>query len=340
MANSTTNSLSRTYNGQETTDIFIKPALGGEDFLSKYHIMPNVVHKRQLNFRPKASKITHPRTGCGFSTTGTIALTDKELEVFAMKIHLEQCEDALADTIFEEEWYKKGTDITDLTGTKIEELVAQYNIEGVKRDITRKAWFADTSSASNDWKDYNGWISKLVTSSASLGGTGVYDISTVETASALDADAADTAFKNIYANRHSSMNEVPRTQMRIYASQGLVDNYEDTLINQNNSWGAEQRVSGTSQLAYKGIPIVAMPEWDVDLADADNPIASTLNTTSNNMAILTVPDNLVMGLDAVSAVQGTDAKIWFSMDNQTLRSVLNFKHGVEFLFEEWFTVAW
>lgn len=319
--------LTRTFNGIETAELFITPALTGEDVTGLYTVIPNVVSQKQLDFRNKGGKLTRKAGTCSFSPVGTITFTDKVLSVEDLQIHHEICWDEIEDSIYEQEWLKKGTDKTDLTATQVEALMIQFMMEAIKEDTFRNAWWGDASAASANFDFFDGYWRLCLDGSADVGH--IFDISTVETASALDTDAGQDTFANLFNNADANLLKMGVNNLRIYATRGLVNNYRATRRASGTDIADTVTVNGMPRLAFEGIPVVEIPEWDTELADADNPVVGEMNTTSNNVAMLTVPQNLLIGTDAVGAARGTDARVWYSLDNQTLRGVINFRMGVQ-----------
>lgn len=333
MATFLTDNLSRTYNGQETAELFITPALQGQNNFDQYRIIPNVATKRQMNFRAQADKITRKATGCSFTAKGNVSLTDKVLDVNPIEAQGQLCDRDLADTVFEDTWFKQGNDRPDATGTIAEQIMMDYIVEGVKRDNTRVVWFGDEDDGDADFNHIDGFWRLMLDSSGSLGAT--YNITNVETGGSLDTDAAETVFKNLFENIPAYAWQLGRSNFRFYVSHGLELNYRTTLRADATDTSNTIRINGLDTLAFEGIPVVTIPEWDDDLADSSLPasISNGFNTTSDNLAILTIADNLVIGTDLVSSARGTDARIWYSMDNKETRYDVNYKLGCQLLHE-------
>lgn len=335
-----TNGLSRTFNGIETAETFITPALMGQNLFDAYRVMPNVVTKKQLNYRGRASKITRLMTACGFTAKGGVTLTDKTINVEPIEAQGKQCIADLRDTVYEELWSKKGNDNPDLTGTQIQTIVQDFIKEGVQRDNTRVAWFGVDGDDSADFNWFDGYWAKILDSSGDGGNLGFeYNMALQETAGALKTDAAQAIFKALYEGMPAYAWQLGVANFRFYVTHSLLMNWIDTLEGLGNDFGAQIEVNGVNMYKYRGIPIIPIAEWDTDLVDSTLPEGFSFNTASNNLCLLTIPDNLVLATDVVSAAQGVNAEIWYSLDNKELRYDVNYKFGCEIIHENLIAAA-
>ncbi len=323
--------LSRVFNGIETADLFIKPAITGQPWLDVLTVRPNITSKEQLNFRDKLGKATRRFTQCSFDPITGITLTDKVLDVNPMKVDLEECVFTLRDTIFEAAWAKTGTAIVDLTGTEVERIMRDMLVETTRRDTARGLWWGDTTVGSLDYNGYDGFWKLLINGTASLDGS--IDMTDFETNSVLDTDAALDVFEAMWNELDATTREFG-TDLRIWTTLAMGDNYRATLRNLSTDSGFATVLDGPPRMAFNNIEILEVPEWGVDIADASNGLASSLRTTTNNVAILSIGSNFFIGTDAVGAAKGTDAEIWFSQDNRTIRANLNYKIGTQIPFLE------
>ncbi len=330
--------FTHTYNGDEVLDLFFKPSVATEEVFNRYRVMPNVVGKSNIYLRGIAEKILKKITTCSFNSKGQLELTDKTIETHPVGVHLEQCERAFDGTVFEKAWLNQGTDRTDLTGTVVQELVEQYIADGLERDVPRGLWWNKVGAADADYDyGFNGWIQLFLADTAALGF--VLDISAFETAGKLDIDAAASIFQALIEGQTAASRKFGKENLRIYVASSVLDNYKRTLRASGTDFGATIQVNGIDRPAFDGYQIIEIPSWDVDMDDAGNPTVGDLNTTSNSLAILTTPENLIIGIDSQNAAQGNDAVIWYSLDNQSLRAVINFQYGCQILHESLFSVA-
>lgn len=337
MADAITKNLQVTYNGDYLVDIFLKPLLQTADYTQRFRVMPDVVGKKNIFFRGRAAKIMKKVTSCTFVEKGGLVITDKVIETTNVGVMIKECWNQFIDTIFEKQWLKKGTEKHDLTGTQVEQLFIEFMQEGIRRDIPRVLWFGDKTSPSEDFDWFDGWLKCMVADSAALGFA--LDISAFETGNKLNADAALDIMEDITEGAPNVMWQIPKTDLRWYVSRGIMHNYEASLRGTAQTDSAfNVIIDGVSRPAFNGIAMEVLPEWDEDLADADNPIKASLNTTSNNMVLLTTPQNLVVGIDGYN-VMGNDARIWYSMDDDDIKARFNTMLGAQCFLEELFALA-
>lgn len=333
-----TMSLSKTYQGEHMVELFLKPILAVDDYTQNFRVMSNVVGKRNIYFRGRAAKIMKKVENCTFTEKGGISITDKEITTTNVGVQIKECWSTFKDTVFEKAWLKSGTDKHDMTGTEVEDIFIDFIQEGMRRDVARVLWFGDANAASADWDWFDGWLKCMLDNSGDLGYS--TDISAFETGAALNTDAAVDIFEELEENAPSTLWQLGKENLRFYVSRGIVHNFAASLRGTIQTDSAfDTLVNGVKTLAWNGIPIVTLPELDADLADADNPIASSLNTGSNNIVILTTPENLVVALDG-NNVMGNDARIWYSMDDDELKGRVNTMLGATCFLAELIAVAW
>ena len=324
--------FSHTYAGEEVTELFLKPLFKNEDVLNRYRVMTDVVGKRNIYLRGVAAKIIQKITGCDTADRGAMAITDKTIETEKLGIRLSQCEDEFDGTIFERVWQRRGADRQDLTGTETERVIIDWMQDGLERDIPRLLWWASTAASNVDWKQFDGWLKKMVDTTGTLGKK--IDITTYETANALDTDGALKVFRQMWKDAPQELRDFGKANLRFYVTPGLIDNYEDTIEDKGNDYGSRAMLGDVPTQAYKRIPLVEMGAWATDIDDADNPIKASLNTTSSNIAVLTVPDNLIIGIDETNAANANRAKVWLDDNKDKLRAKLDWQMGAQLLHEK------
>lgn len=330
--------LSQVYQGEHMVELFLQPILMVDDYVDNFRVIPNVVGKKTIYFRGQASKIMKKITDCSTTDKGSISITDIVCESFDVGVRISECWSTFKDTVFEKAWLKKGTPKHDMTGTEVETIFIDFIREGMRRDIARVLWWGLATSASEDWDWFDGWIQCMLDNSTDLGA--IIDITDFETANALDDDAAIDIFTALTEQAPTTLWQLGKQNLRIYCTRSLFHNYAASLRGtMQTDLAFETVINGVKKLAFDGIPIVVLPELDEDLADADNEIAPLLNTTSNSMAILTTPENLVITLDGFNQ-KGNDAEIYYSRDEDKLKGKVNTMLGTCCFLPELFAVAW
>ena len=146
------------------------------------------------------------------------------------------------------------------------------------------------------------------------------------------ADGAYACFKAMYAAMPAVL-KARRSEAKIYATASLVDNYRTTL--ESATAGSEAAytavIDGVRVLAYRGIPIVEKPDWDVYIND-------DFGDMYPNRAILTIPANLHIGTDAESDY--LMAELWYDKPTQENVFRVEYEMGTQYLHPEYIVVAY
>ena len=339
MANIVTTSFNYTYEGQLLTQtLFYKPTEKADNIFANYRVFSGVKTKIQLHLPGALNKILKQYVTCGFSATGTAApITNRTLEVTKMKVNVEECADAFFGTVFEDEALKSGVSITDLSGTIVEQIMMQLVVDSVGRDVARMAWFNQDGAASADYNAFDGWIEIFKNESADLGQ--YFDMSTdaniEDVAGDLVVDGALVLLRNMYENQSKVLRQMPREEKKFYVTATIVDNLMTTYEDTQSSLGLTLLQEGnTSMLKFRGIELYEVPGWDTQLADVDNPQAAFVG---NNMAVLTIPDNLAVGVDTTSdnlRIRSNDD------DDEVLKVIWKIKEGVQIIHPELVSFAY
>ena len=149
--------------------------------------------------------------------------------------------------------------------------------------------------------------------------------------SALAADEALGYFKSMYEAQPAVLRNIPDEQKRIYADKRVVDNYIESLEDSGTytDMGKTMLVNGIKRLTYRGIPIIDH-NWAEYLDDF--PHATGTLPAYPHRALLTVPQNLVIGIDA--ADEWAQMDLWFNKDEQENRMRMQLKMGANFVHNE------
>ncbi|MFZ9848612.1 MAG: hypothetical protein ACO3EE_10730 [Flavobacteriales bacterium] len=333
MANLIATSFSHTYAGVEyLSQLFYKPQEGRDNVFANYKVMPNVKTKINLYLPGTLAKVVRAYTTCGFSATGgTTTITDRVLDVNKVKVNLEECVDAVFDTVFEEAM-KAGVQITDLSGTIIETIARTKVVEAIKSDVGRIAWFGKVGASSADYSMADGWVELFIDSSATLGQFFNMDSSSYETAGTLVTNGAYNALKYMYENQTKVLRQVAKKDKAFYVTATVIDNLTTTYeqLGTGNNLGLTMLMDGKQSLMFRGIPLIEVTGWDTDLADSDNPQAAFVG---DNMIVLTMKDNLVIGTDVTDP--SAELKFRFNDDDdEKMKITSKFKIGFQIIHPE------
>ncbi len=336
MANVLSKSFSKTYAGDFVQELFYAPQEAGQNVFAEYRVMSDVINDKTLYIPGTLTKVLKSASGCGFSASGQLTITDRTLSVCDMKIELEQCFTEFQSE-FHEQFLKQGSSAGDVTGTIVQQMVEQKARDAFNSDVPRVAWFADADDADADWTQCDGWISTAVDTSANLSQVLDMDSTAFETGDALATDGAAGLLKNMWENRSKVLRNAPN--QRIYVTCTVYDNLLDTYEDTQSSAGLLRLVDGVNQLTYRGIPIVIVEGWDTALADTTNPhYTGNGLSIGSNLIVWTVPENLLLGTNLVTP--GSDMDVWYEKKDEKVYWRIRFKMGVEILHPSLMSIAY
>lgn len=343
MANVVAASMTHTYAGEELiNELFYQPEEMGKSLSELYRFIPVKGDKVNVYLPQKLRKILRKYTTCGFTAAGgTTTIVDKTLSVEKIKANLEECVDAWDDTIFAE-LMKPGVDRDNLSGTIIDTVIKNQYIKAAKSDINRAVWFADINDADADWNQFDGFVTLMLDNSASIGAARFIDAdgTSFETGDALATDGAKGLMKQIWDNQTPELRDLPASEKVFYVTNTVLDNYRDTLEDQNNSIGQALLEDGREVLKFRGVELVVIPEWDSNLADSTNPhYTGSGLAIGSNFIVFGAKDNFVFGSDV--AAQETSFKIRYADDDdEKMKVTTKFKLGVQIIHYELVALAY
>jgi hypothetical protein len=142
----------------------------------------------------------------------------------------------------------------------------------------------------------------------------------------LTTDSAETTFKNMLIEATPELKELISKKMaKFYVTQTILDNYLDTLESGTTSEARSAIINGVTTYLYRGIPIITMP---VDTAiERDH-----VSTYPRNIAILSTPDNLCLGLNGSS--DWSETRFWFNPDENENRQRTQFEMAMDYVLPE------
>lgn len=327
--------FTHTYAGKELlTEVFYQPQSdgAGQNPFDLYRVMSDVKTKKNIYVVQKLQKIVQPDTGCGFSASGNNSIQDRIIDPVKLKINLEECEDAFAETIFAEA-QRSGVGRADLTGTAIEQILLTAAARGLREDLIKMAWFQASSSSDSFYGNFDGYFEKIVDSG--FGGY-VLDLNTsatYESGGTLASDGSLAALRNLYTNQPAAMRGIAAGDKTWYVTSTVYDNLQNTL----EATGADSglnRIQDGGSLKFRGSNVVDMSIFDSALADSANPNAGDIG---DNAIVYTTPDNLIVGTDVSDPV--SEMKVWFDEKDEKVYIKSKFNYGVQIVHDELIVAA-
>lgn len=315
MANNVlTTNFNYTYDGDLSTEIFIKPAVMHPDTLQLFRVIDNVKYKRQLSRLNPFGKILKGRQGCGqpVVTGNGINVTNRTLETCKMEFYVEQCVDVFEATVLDNltnsniNWY-------DLTNTELGTVIEGLIIEALQRDIFRVFSFGDTSSPAGP-ADYYNMCNGLWT--RMFDGVLSYDVTGVDTSiTTLNQTAGTRAIdylQNLWTGAPRILKQERQTMKKFWVTGNVFENYVLNLQSVESAGGGflQRTENGITRAFYQGIEVVPIWAWD-EWIETDN--------LGNNTRILySTTDNHVIGVEDASNQNSVD--FWY--DRQVRKNKL------------------
>lgn len=321
-----------TWQGILTTDLFFTPSLGSPALSDIFTIDLGAKDKKRYNIVPILNKVLKPYTGCDQAVTGTsMDITDKAIQLKPFQMYEGWCKDDFTGQLsgtfnhLAQEWLKTGNESFDPAGTPIDRLIVQALKDSLRRDVFRRASFADNASSDADYNQIDGLFTALKEQSGAQNYC-VYASKTNFGTGALSANAASTEFQAMYENSDLLLKEhvLDAGKGQILCTRSLWENYYTTLV----GVGAvtEQAYSdykkGLKTLEFRGIPIKPITIWDSFLAESDNPFFST----TRHIAIMGTKDNFILGVENTGDLNKIDS--WFEMKDNKRYYRSNMTFGV------------
>jgi len=253
------------------------------------------------------------RQGCSptADSSAKMTLSKKTWNPTAWEVIIDTCRSDLDGTILQLA-QKLGLDANDLTGTVVEQLVMAQLVPALSLDLFRYAWFGDTDAANfndspagelsnsvdpNYFNINDGFFKLLADIYASESARRTTITENAETTYAnqtLTASECHAYIKSVYDAAPLKLKA--QQDQQILVTQAIFDGYLEDLAKTygyNNAVGMLQE--GGNQLKYRGVPVIAVPEWD-------NVIKSYMDSgtywASPNRIVYTTKSNLAIGLES------------------------------------------
>jgi len=309
---------------EKANELFLAPAFVSDNIIGGafYKIMRNVKRTAVMYFAGALSNIVQKNTGCGWTPSGSMAITQREIEVCKEKIQLELCTDEFFDTCFED-MLGNEEGIYQLNETPTGQAILNYWIErvrqGFKNDVWKLSWFGNTDSVLPFFAQCNGWIKQIEADiTAGLTPPAVDALS----GAPLAAGASVTILEEVIDAQTDILDDVPASDKVLFVSKSIWNNYKKYLQSNPNccdSWSTLQ--DGILELRYDGILLIKCSQFDA--CDA------TLGNPDTHRVILAHNRTLTMATDITG--EETSFSIRFDVDSKL--------HKIEAYFKQGFNVA-
>lgn len=315
MANAASVSFSHTFAGDELLEIYVNKYVSSTHNIA-VTTYDNVKYKLNLYDSTGFNDVLKRGNSAGFTTSGAITITDNTLEVKEIKSEGEQ-----AWTTFSTNAWSavlgNGVGRADLSGTPLADFLISEFVDKTIDNMISCDWFGVYASGVDVFGSYDGLFLDMLYN-GNGGNITKTTVSGYTTGSALNTDAAiDTILPNMYNDADITLRGRNKSDLRYLVSPTIYQNYEASLRNLGTEMANMMVLDGRNTLAFNGIPVVQVLEWERDLANSDNPLSTLLTVSGNHLGLLTTQDNLVIGTDY--SVDSTSLETWYNIDEQKLR---------------------
>ncbi len=154
---------------------------------------------------------------------------------------------------------------------------------------------------------------------------------------ALATDEVIGDLRSVYEAQPAELRVIPDNLKRLYMDKRSIDNYVESLEDSGTytEWAKTALVNGIQRLLYRGIPIIEC-NWGQYLDDW--PHANAALPAYPHRFLLSVPENLVVGID--SASEFNKMEFWYNQDEQENRFRIQLKIGVQYVHNKYMVAAY
>lgn len=154
----------------------------------------------------------------------------------------------------------------------------------------------------------------------------------LQLAATLGTDGAETAMKNMLTESTPELRSmVDEGQARYYCTREFLNNYIDTLESGTTESARTAVIDGIRRYYYRGVEIQLMP--------IDTHIEADFAATfPRNICILTVPENLCLGLNGSS--DWAETRFWYNPDENENRQRTQFEMAMDYILSELIVAAY
>jgi hypothetical protein len=286
----------------ETAQQLVKKAVLAGKTMSMVSVVPGIKYKETLNILDNTISVQNAT--CGFTSKGSVAFKQREIEVTALEVKESLCEKTL-EQYFMGQWMKPGSPKDEELGA----ILADSYVEKIKEYNELNIWKGGIGSPG--YGKIDGLISILSDEATRVTvELGSPDIMAGPFTSANIVSAVDAMVANI---PEEILNKSDLTLFMSYA------NY--------NLYTAALRTANLYH--YKG---ESGTDFECYIPGTSVKAVATHGLTSTDYMVLTFASNIVVGTDLLDEEEKFD--IWYSKDNDEVRVNIQWKIGVEVYFPE------
>lgn len=272
------------------------------------NIMAGIKYSEQLNLL-SATGSFQTDAGCSYNTSGSATFTQRQLTVSKIKVQQTFCPDDL-ETKYTS---KKLVDGSYYDKLPFEQELVDLITRNIAAQLEIAIWQGDTANGLADYNKFDGWI-KVIDAASPVYATAAGTITVSNVIGIFQDIFVKIPARLIGSDRHPVAFcgwDVFRLLLNAYTTANLF-HYQ------------------TDQAAQTGELMIPGTSLKVIAVNGLNALSGTVAATYNDRIVCTWPGNLAFGTDLANEYE--EAKVWYSMDDQNIKTSIKFKAGCQVAF--------
>lgn len=285
-----------------------------------YQVMPNVVSRKNMVFVGPLDNYLRKRIGCGFNPTGSLNVSERQVEVELVKGETQQCWDEFKDTILMEA-LNKGVDMGNMEGTLMQDIILTRMQQGASRQINLLAWFGDKSSVNPEQNICDGMWTKYI---PELQANNLIRVVDSNSGTPLGAGGAIDLLDAVLDSASNELKALPVGDRRLIVSNNIAEQLEKDIRNgvAGDSAFIREVEDGRMTMLFRGVQIVSMLRWQ-------GLYEQYLGVADANLVLYTARQNLILATDRISDTTSIDG--WFEKKEEAMYFRTAFKLGFNYI---------
>lgn len=284
---------------ENNKEVLIKNfALVGKDTRSRIGVQTGIKNKENLHYFEVAPTL-QDGSACGFSASGDITISERLIQVAAIKVNLDWCNMLLRGKYAE--YLIRINANENAENMAFEEYLAEALTNELNKKIEKLMWQGDTTSSSTDLKWINGFLKQMATESSSL-------------AANVSIASGSSAYEGILAVYMQMPEETLERGGMIFVSPSIFRAFVQDLV-AANYYHFNPNDGTFDEIVFPG---------------SDVKVVKTPGLAGSLKIVGTFADNLVYGTDMEHDFE--DLRIWFSDDDDVWKVKALWASGVAYHF--------
>ena len=325
-----------TYNGILERDVVFCPTVGTPPISDFFRVVETAKYRIRVPLVTSISNIVKASVACARAFSDGIDITNTTVALVELESNLSWCKTDFEETLntgnnLAEEMLRDGVEEWDPSGTEIQTIIDNINLDALRRDTFRIFFWGDTSDADTNWNQLEGVWPRLISQNTPGNAYCVIRASTTLGTGTLAAGIALSALQELYEQSAITLKQLPNSE-KYFAVTGSV--YENLLASyEANVNGTERQFTNLfqgqgdqgSELTYRGVRVIPIYKWDQDLADPGNPLFGTMV----HGILYTTRDNHIAAINTQSASEQVSG--WYNRAEREYWIESHYRMGYNFI---------